>query len=56
MDYFIAVAPSLGLGLLFYIIIRAFVTADRRERAIDAELRKEIEEKVRKEVQERQMP
>lgn len=53
MDYFIAIVPSLGLGLLFYLIIRAFVTADRRERAIDAKLREEIAERIRKEAQER---
>lgn len=51
MDYFIALAPSLGVGLLFYIVIRAFVTADRRERAMDAELRKEIAERLRKEAE-----
>lgn len=49
MDYIIALAPSIGLGLLFYIVIRAFVTADRRERAIDAQLREEIADRIRKE-------
>ncbi len=49
MDYFIAIAPSLGVGLLFYIVIRAFVTADRRERASEAQLRKEIAERLREE-------
>lgn len=52
MDYFIAIAPSLGLGVLFYIIMRAFVTADRRERSIDARVRQEIRAKLEKEAEE----
>jgi len=49
MDYIIALAPSLGVGLLFYIVIRAFVTADRKERAAEAQLREEIRERILKE-------
>lgn len=49
MDYFIALAPSLGVGLLFYFVIRAFITADRRERAAEAAFRAEIEQKLREE-------
>ena len=33
MDYVVALIPSIGLGVLFVIIIRAIVLADRRERA-----------------------
>lgn len=51
MDYFIAIAPSLGAGLLFFVVIRAFVTADRKERAAEAELRDEIRERLRKEAE-----
>lgn len=54
MDYLIAIAPSIGVGILFYVVIRAFITADRRERAIDAQLRKEIAERLRKEAEEQQ--
>lgn len=51
MDYFIALAPSLGMGVIFYLIMRAFIRADRRERAYDAQLREEIAEKLRNEAQ-----
>lgn len=49
MDYLIAVAPSIGVGILFYFVVRAFVTADRRERAADAKAREEIREEIEKE-------
>ncbi len=32
MDYIVALLPSLGTGLLFFIVIRALVNADRNER------------------------
>lgn len=32
MDYLVALLPSIGTGLLFYIVIRAIVNADRNER------------------------
>lgn len=51
MEYLIAIAPSLGVGILFYIVVRAFITADRRERAVDAEFRKEVVERLRKEAE-----
>lgn len=53
MDYVIAIAPSIGLGILFFIVIRAFITADRRERVMDAEIRKEIEQRLRKEAEDK---
>ncbi len=52
MDYLIALAPSIGLGVVFYIIMRAFLRADRRERAYDAKVRAEIAEQLRKEAEE----
>lgn len=50
MDYLIALAPSLGVGLLFVVIMRALIRADRRERSHDAKVREEIAEKLRNEV------
>ena len=41
VDYLVALLPSIGVGILFYIVIRALVNADRNERAalkrLDAE-------------------
>ncbi|PFG39209.1 hypothetical protein ATJ97_1706 [Georgenia soli] len=45
MDYLVALVPSLGTGLLFYFVIRAFVNADRNEREA---LRRLDEEEMRK--------
>ena len=33
MDYLVALIPSVGTGILFFIVIRAMVNADRNERA-----------------------
>lgn len=33
LEVFVALAPSLGVGFLFYLAIRALIHADRRERA-----------------------
>lgn len=38
MDYLIALVPSVGVGVLFYFVIRAIVQADRKERAALREL------------------
>lgn len=38
VDYVIAVIPSIGVGLLFYFVIRAIVNADRNERKAIARL------------------
>jgi len=32
VDYIVAVTPSVGVGVLFFIIMRIIFTADRRER------------------------
>ena len=33
VDYLVALIPSVGTGILFFIVIRAMVNADRNERA-----------------------
>lgn len=33
MDFVVALLPSIGLGILFVVIMRAILLADRRERA-----------------------
>ncbi|HLS13531.1 MAG TPA: hypothetical protein VK095_03375 [Beutenbergiaceae bacterium] len=33
MDYVVALLPSIGVGTLFFIVMRAILLADRRERA-----------------------
>jgi hypothetical protein len=48
VEYLVALIPSLGTGLLFYFVIRAFVNADRNEREA---LRKLDEEALRKDSQ-----
>lgn len=45
VDYLVALVPSLGTGLLFYFVIRAFVNADRNEREA---LRRLDEQEMRK--------
>ena len=34
-----ALAPSIGVGLLFWLAIRALMNADAKERRVEAELR-----------------
>ncbi|MDO5492414.1 MAG: hypothetical protein Q4F53_02235 [Nesterenkonia sp.] len=41
--YFEVLAPSVGVGLVFWLAIRAIFRADRRERASEAEMREEFE-------------
>ncbi|WP_168202610.1 hypothetical protein [Georgenia wutianyii] len=33
MDFVVAFVPSIGLGIIFVVIMRAILLADRRERA-----------------------
>jgi hypothetical protein len=40
VDFLVALIPSIGVGILFFIVIRALVNADRNERAA----RKRLEE------------
>jgi len=49
MEWVIALAPSVGLGLLFYIAFRAIIHADRRERAAIAKM--EAEEQAQQAVE-----
>lgn len=47
MEFLVALLPSLGFGLLFYVMMRAIVHADRRERAAIAQLEAEEALKVK---------
>ncbi|GAB3190204.1 hypothetical protein [Nesterenkonia suensis] len=40
--YFEVLAPSIGVGLIFWLAIRAIFRADRKERAMEAEVRREL--------------
>jgi len=42
MDYVIALAPTVGVGILFFVIMRIFLSADRRERAAQAKIDAEV--------------
>lgn len=39
--YFSVLAPSFGVGLVFWLAMRAIFRADRNERATEAQLREE---------------
>lgn len=41
--YFEVLAPSLGVGLVFWLAIRSIFRADRKERAMEAEVRDELQ-------------
>ena len=43
--YFEVLAPSVGVGLVFWLTIRAIFRADRQERASEAQLREEFHAK-----------
>ncbi len=47
MDVIAALTPSVGVGLLFWFVMRAVLGADRRERAAMAELDREDAERAR---------
>lgn len=40
--YFEVLAPSIGVGLVFWLAIRSIFRADRKERATEAEVREEL--------------
>lgn len=42
--YFEVLAPSVGVGLLFWFAMRSIFRADRRERASEAEVRERFGE------------
>jgi hypothetical protein len=35
----VALVPSIGVGLIFWLVIRAMLNADAKERRVEAELR-----------------
>lgn len=47
MDVIAALVPSIGVGLLFWFVIRAVIHADRNERAALAAAEREERERVR---------
>lgn len=42
--YFEVLAPSIGVALIFWFVIRAIFRADRNERAAEAQIREEYAE------------
>lgn len=40
--YFEVLAPSIGVGLIFWLAIRSIFRADRKERAAEARIRDEV--------------
>lgn len=44
--YFSVLAPSIGVGLVFWLAIRAMFRADRNERATEAEVRQEMADRT----------
>ncbi|MFD1505428.1 hypothetical protein ACFSBG_07055 [Georgenia yuyongxinii] len=49
MDFLVALIPSIGVGILFFIVIRALVNADRNERAARKRLEEEDARKAARE-------
>ncbi|WP_413451486.1 hypothetical protein AA0Y32_15950 [Georgenia phoenicis] len=43
MDYVVALIPSIGLAIVFVVVLRAILFADRRERAAIRQLENEAE-------------
>ncbi|PYG01116.1 hypothetical protein SAMN05216184_102277 [Georgenia satyanarayanai] len=43
MDYVVALLPSIGLAIIFVVVLRAILFADRRERAAIRELEKKMD-------------
>lgn len=48
LDIVVALIPSIGVGLLFWFVMRAIIGADRRERAELARLATEDAENAKK--------
>lgn len=49
VDFLVALIPSIGVGILFFIVIRAMVNADRNERAARQRLEEEDARKAARE-------
>jgi hypothetical protein len=47
--YFEVLAPSIGVGLVFWFAMRAIFRADRKERASEAAVRQDLNEPANKE-------
>ncbi|UNX55265.1 hypothetical protein MF406_03035 [Georgenia sp. TF02-10] len=45
MEYVLALVPSIGTAILFYVVVRAMINADRNERAALRRLDAEAEAK-----------
>lgn len=43
MDYVVALLPSIGLAIIFVVVLRAILFADRRERAAIREFENETD-------------
>ncbi len=43
MDYVVALLPSIGLAIIFVVVLRAILFADRRERAAIREFENEMD-------------
>jgi hypothetical protein len=41
LEFAAALIPSIGVGLLFWFVVRAIISADRRERAAVAQFERE---------------
>lgn len=48
-DYVAALVPSIGMAVLFFVVIRGLVFADRRER--EARRREDLEDDLRRRAQ-----
>ncbi|MGM0930242.1 MAG: hypothetical protein ACQEXN_11090 [Actinomycetota bacterium] len=46
MEYLWVLAPSLGVGLLFYFVMKAIFNADRKEREALAEAEREADRRA----------
>jgi phosphate/sulfate permease len=46
MEYLWVLAPSLGVGILFYFVMKAIFNADRKEREALAEAEREAERRA----------
>ncbi|WP_166432917.1 hypothetical protein [Nesterenkonia salmonea] len=49
--YFEVLAPSIGVGLVFWLAMRAIFRADRNERATEAAVRQEMNDTTSRETQ-----